>query len=107
GFWVFRHPRTWDSIGHSALPKLCGRPQSSRPVRVWVPFCGMGADAYAVTILLLEQASRSQFQVFASDIDGESLAVARAGSFPWVAGPEGARVRHFLVSGRRGLYPVG
>jgi len=106
GIWLFRDPRTWEFIARSALPTLFGRPQSSRPVRVWVPFCGMGADAYTVSILLLEQASRNQFQVFASDVDDESLALARAGRFPWVAGPEEARVRHFLVAGRRGLYQV-
>src|SRR5262249_14666705 len=40
------------------------------------------------------------------DVDDESLALARAGRFPWVAGPEEARVRHFLVAGPRGLYQV-
>jgi chemotaxis methyl-accepting protein methylase len=105
GIWLFRDPKTWEFIARHALPILFGRPQSTRPVRVWVPFCGMGADAYTVTILLLEQGSSKQFQVFASDIDKESLALARAGRFPWVAGPEAARARHFLVPDQR-LYQV-
>jgi chemotaxis methyl-accepting protein methylase len=105
GIWLFRDPKTWEFIAQHALPTLFGRPQSTRPVRVWVPFCGMGADAYTVTILLLEQRSGYQFQVFASDSDKQSLALARAGRFPWVAGPEEARVRHFLVPEQR-LYQV-
>src|SRR5262249_58501639 len=43
GIWLFRDPRTWEFIARRALPTLFGRPQSSRPVRVWVPYCGMRA----------------------------------------------------------------
>jgi chemotaxis methyl-accepting protein methylase len=106
GIWLFRDPRTWEFIAQRALPAVLDRLQRPRPVRVWVPFCGMGADAYTVSILLLEQARRHQFQVFASDLDEASLALARAGRFPWVAGPEAARLRHFFVAGKRGLYQV-
>jgi chemotaxis methyl-accepting protein methylase len=105
GIWLFRDPRTWEFIAQRALLAV-DRLQRSRPLRVWVPFCGMGADAYTVSILLLEHMSRHQFQVFASDVDEEPLALARAGRFPWVAGPEEALLRHFLVAGRRGLYQV-
>jgi chemotaxis methyl-accepting protein methylase/signal transduction histidine kinase len=106
GIWLFRDPGTWEFVERRALPAILGLPQRSRPVRVWVPFCGMGADAYSLSILLLEQASRHKFQVFASDADDESLAQARVGRFPWIAGTEGARLRHFLVATRRGLYQV-
>src|SRR5262245_12486279 len=92
GIWLFRDPGTWEFIAQRALPAVLDRLQRSRPLRVWVPFCGMGADAYTVSILLLERASHHPFQVFASDVDEESLAIARAGRFPWVAGPEEARV---------------
>jgi chemotaxis methyl-accepting protein methylase len=106
GIWLFRDPRTWEFIAKSALSTLFARPQPSRPVRVWVPFCGMGADAYTVSVLLHERASRYEFQIFASDVDDESLALARAGKFPWVAGPEETRLRHFLVDGKPGSYVV-
>ena len=56
------------------------------PIRVWVPGCSTGEEAFSIAILLHEQASaagkRPNFQIFASDIDERALDIARAGRYP-------------------------
>ena len=56
-----------------------------RQVRVWAAGCATGEEAYSVAMLLLEHAlslpKRPAVQVFATDIDGASLTVARQGIY--------------------------
>ena len=55
-------------------------------VRVWVPGCATGEEAYSLAILLREHMARldvaPQVQIFATDIDARALAVARGGRYP-------------------------
>ena len=55
-------------------------------VRVWVPACATGEEAYSVAMLLLEHASTLEsppvVQVFATDLNEEVLTRARAGLYP-------------------------
>jgi two-component system, chemotaxis family, CheB/CheR fusion protein len=57
-----------------------------RSIRVWIPGCATGEEAYSIAMLLLEQASRQDLrptiQVFGSDIDAKALAIAREGVYP-------------------------
>jgi two-component system, chemotaxis family, CheB/CheR fusion protein len=57
-----------------------------RSIRVWIPDCATGEEAYSIAMLLLEQASRQDLrptiQVFGSDIDAKALAIAREGVYP-------------------------
>ena len=54
-------------------------------VRVWVPACSSGEEAYSVAILLLETYRRAgilpRFQVFATDLDETALMTARKGLY--------------------------
>jgi chemotaxis methyl-accepting protein methylase len=55
-------------------------------VRLWVPACSTGEEAYSMAMLLVERAQhvgrRQVAKVFATDSDEASLAVARAGRYP-------------------------
>jgi two-component system, chemotaxis family, CheB/CheR fusion protein len=55
-------------------------------VRVWVPACATGEEAYSIAILLLEHAntldSPPSLQVFACDLSEEAIQTARAGHYP-------------------------
>ncbi|MEY9167722.1 two-component system CheB/CheR fusion protein [Sinorhizobium fredii] len=55
-------------------------------IRVWVPGCASGEEAYTIGILLLEEAARRdlapEIQVFGSDLDPKALGMARDGRFP-------------------------
>ena len=56
------------------------------PIRVWVPGCSTGEEAYSLAILLAEQIAIAQsscrVQIFATDIDDDALEVARSGRYP-------------------------
>ena len=72
------------------------------PIRVWVPGCSTGEEAYSIAISLLEflgdMASGVQIQIFATDIEEAVIDKARAGIYPESVaddiGPE--RLRRFF-----------
>jgi two-component system, chemotaxis family, CheB/CheR fusion protein len=103
GTVFFRDPRVWDFIARDVIPGLMARATSFRPLRVWVPHCGAGAEAYTLAMLLLEHSSNGEppvpVQLFASDADESAIAMGRAGRVPRIArttiGP--ARLGRFFV----------
>ncbi len=55
-------------------------------VRVWVPGCATGEEAYSLAILLREHMDSMpvvpKVQIFATDIDDSAIATARLGRYP-------------------------
>ena len=55
-------------------------------MRVWVPGCATGEEAYSIAMLLLEHQTAAQnpcrLQIFATDVDEQALEVARRGIYP-------------------------
>ncbi|AOU98126.1 hypothetical protein BI364_09295 [Acidihalobacter yilgarnensis] len=82
----FREPEANQLLEQEVIRKLVQEKKPEAPIRVWVPGCSSGEEAYSIAILLLEQAQALQkprtIQIFASDIDEEALATARAGIYP-------------------------
>jgi two-component system, chemotaxis family, CheB/CheR fusion protein len=82
----FRDTSAFDKLASLVIPRLFEDKGASDPIRVWVPGCATGEEAYSIAILLLEEASRHdvrpEIQVFASDLDDTALAVARDGRYP-------------------------
>lgn len=83
----FRDPEAWRELGDVIRPLLLDeRPDMDEPLRVWTPGCATGEEAYSIAMLLLEAlAHRGKLQpvqVFGTDIDFDSLTVARAGVYP-------------------------
>jgi two-component system CheB/CheR fusion protein len=82
----FRDPEAFKAIEEQVIPRLfVGRPAGG-VIRVWSPGCATGEEAYSLAILLAEhQAALKQtykVQVFATDIDSQAIATARAGLYP-------------------------
>ena len=81
----FRDPDVFEALSDNLLPGLLdGRPPES-PLRVWVPGCATGEEAYSIAISLLEQAGglagNPSFQIFATDLSESALKKARAGVY--------------------------
>jgi two-component system CheB/CheR fusion protein len=81
----FRDPEAFAALEQEAIPRLfAGKPRNS-PVRVWVPGCASGEEAYSIAILLQEQVEALKqgfkIQVFASDIDSRAIEHARSGVY--------------------------
>ncbi len=82
------------------------------PIRVWVPGCSTGEEAYSIAISLLEflgdRANNTPIQIFATDISETAIEKARAGIYTESAmvdvSPE--RLRRFFVKVEGG-YQIG
>jgi two-component system, chemotaxis family, CheB/CheR fusion protein len=77
-------------------------------VRVWVPGCATGEEAYSLAILLSEQARRLEappiVQIFATDLDEQAIKTARDGIYPFTieADVSQERLRRYFVRELRG-----
>jgi len=82
----FRDPEIFDFLKSKVLlPLLKNRPATA-PVRVWVPGCATGEEAYSLAICMLEclgeMTANAPAQIFATDISEPAIEKARAGIYP-------------------------
>jgi two-component system CheB/CheR fusion protein len=82
----FRESEAWDALSKQAIPSLVSSCAGDAPIRLWVPGCSTGEEAYSLVMLLLDEVNRQEkgcpIQVFATDIDEEALEFAREGIYP-------------------------
>ncbi|HEY7214306.1 MAG TPA: PAS domain S-box protein, partial [Thermoanaerobaculia bacterium] len=82
----FRDPETFDLLAAKVVPRLFGGKDADGYVRVWVPGCATGEEAYSLAILLREHMAGLKepphVQVFATDIDTQALEAARQAWYP-------------------------
>src|SRR5690606_36745672 len=75
--WL-RNPDKFEELKQGILPELLKR----NPVlRIWSAGCANGAEPYSVAMLLDELDPIGRHQIWATDLDGEILKVARAGIY--------------------------
>ena len=103
----FRDREAFDAL-QAQIPALFAGKTSNDEVRVWVPACATGEEAYSVAILLAEHARTLEappsLQVFATDLDEGAIRAAREGLYPLAlaADVSEARLRRFFTKERRG-----
>jgi len=84
----FRDPAAWEELQAQVIPALLKDRPPSQAVRVWVPGCATGEEAYSLAIVLtealeqLKPARNHTLQIFATDLDRDAIEKARAGVFP-------------------------
>ncbi len=82
----FRDAAAFDAVEQVVIPRLFQGKGPADTVRVWVPGCATGEEAYSLAILLREHmdvlSSPPKVQVFATDIDEPAIGTARAGRYP-------------------------
>jgi PAS domain S-box-containing protein len=99
----FRDPEVWEKFERNFLPKLIAAKRPDDPLRVWVPGCATGEEAYTVAMLLAERVAPG-VQIFATDLDERAIARARNA---WYSDTEVAdvppeRLRRFFVKEQDG-----
>ncbi|HEX7599650.1 MAG TPA: CheR family methyltransferase, partial [Polyangia bacterium] len=81
----FRQPQAWEIVEEKIVATLVENAQPGSEIRVWVPGCSTGQEAYSLAMVLTEQVKKSGkklgFQIFATDSDPAALATARSGSY--------------------------
>ncbi len=82
----FRDEEAYAALAEQVIPRLFDDKGAEDAVRVWVPGCATGEEAYSIAMLLSEHVAGRKgvprLQVFATDIDEAALQVARAGRYP-------------------------
>ena len=82
----FRDAGAFEAVKRVVLPRLFEGKGAGDSVRVWVPGCATGEEAYSLAILLREQmdgmSEIPKVQVFATDIDEAAIGTARSGRYP-------------------------
>jgi two-component system, chemotaxis family, CheB/CheR fusion protein len=81
----FRDPAAWMTLEQRVIPRLFERKSPQDQLRVWVPGCATGEEAYSIAMLLCEHASElaevPSIQVFGTDLDQHAIATARDGMY--------------------------
>jgi two-component system CheB/CheR fusion protein len=81
----FRDPDAFEGLA-AALGALLTRKADNYGVRIWVPGCSSGEEAYSIAILLREFMEQTRkplaVQIFATDLDSDAIDVARTGIYP-------------------------
>jgi two-component system CheB/CheR fusion protein len=82
----FRDPEAFQALQELAIPRLFAGKAEGALVRVWVPGCATGEEAYSLAILLQEHmetlGAHYLLQVFATDLDLQAIQRGRAGLYP-------------------------
>ncbi len=82
----FRDPETFDALKNEVFPHLVQGRSSEQALRIWIPACSTGEEAYSVAMALFEflgdHASTIHIQIFATDIDKQAIDKARQGIYP-------------------------
>jgi two-component system, chemotaxis family, CheB/CheR fusion protein len=83
----FRDPDTFELLKGQVFPDIVKSHAESQPIRVWVPGCSTGQEAYSIAMALLEYLdsvkAKREIQIFATDLgDPAALDKARAGVYP-------------------------
>ncbi len=99
----FREPDVFEALKKKVFPRLLKNRPARTPIRVWVPGCATGEEAYSMAIALFEflgmQRTSVPLQVFATDISEPAIDHARAGIYPAsiAADVSATRLRRFFV----------
>jgi two-component system CheB/CheR fusion protein len=82
----FRDREAFEILKEKALPLLFRDRPPGQPVRIWVPACSTGEEAYSLAIIVQEHIGtlkqKYDVQIFATDIDTEAIDMARTGLYP-------------------------
>jgi two-component system CheB/CheR fusion protein len=105
----FRDPAVFEVLQARVIPELFDGKGTTDQVRVWVPACATGEEAYTIAMLLHERHAKTalppSLQLFATDLDEASVAQARHGYYTLndVADVSPERLRRFFVKEQEGF----
>jgi two-component system CheB/CheR fusion protein len=82
----FRDEDAFDSLKNKVIPELINAAKDSKSIRVWVPACSTGEEAYSIAILIKDHLRVNKLQydvnIFATDLDKDAVKFASNRIFP-------------------------
>jgi two-component system CheB/CheR fusion protein len=100
----FREPEGFETLKKEIFPQLIVNRPPEAPLRMWVPACSTGEEAYSIAFCAAEFLrgikSATRLQIFATDIGESALEKARLGRYTPsdVTGVNADRLRQFFES---------
>jgi two-component system CheB/CheR fusion protein len=81
----FRDPESFTALTEHVFPAILSKERGSAPVRIWVPGCATGEEAYSIAMCLREfmenKGTAVKVEIFATDVSEAALAQARVGHY--------------------------
>ena len=84
----FRDPKSFEILRDEVFPQMLKSMAKENLIRVWIPGCSSGEEAYSIAIVIrecinrLKQKAKFKVNIFATDIDKEAIDKARFGLYP-------------------------
>jgi two-component system, chemotaxis family, CheB/CheR fusion protein len=82
----FRDPESFELLKEKLFPEILVNRSPKDPVRMWVPGCATGEEAYSLAMALVEflgaMSSNTPIQIFATDVSSRVIDKARHGIYP-------------------------
>ncbi|MFO7813950.1 MAG: CheR family methyltransferase, partial [Pelovirga sp.] len=81
----FRDPEVFEVLKQEVFPQIISKKEDSQSVRIWVPGCATGEEAYSIAISLLdfmdEKGLNLPMQIFGTDLSEAAINKARKGIY--------------------------
>ena len=107
----FREPETFKTLRETVFPVLIEGRSADDPIRIWIPGCSTGEEAYSLamelTEFLEERGALIGIQIFATDLSEPVIEKARSGIYleNALAGVSPQRLQRFFIKRDR-VYQV-
>jgi two-component system, chemotaxis family, CheB/CheR fusion protein len=104
----FRDDAAFEALETRVIPELVERTAADEQIRVWVPGCATGQEAYSIAMLFHEQLTARrrpmQVKILATDVHKASLEIASAGCYAdgQVVGIGEERLRRYFTHRQHG-----
>ncbi len=82
----FREPAAFELLKEKIFPRIFEQRQPNQSIRVWIPGCSTGEEAYSIAIAIEEFLEEKnivdrQIQIFGTDINEKNIEKARHGAY--------------------------
>ncbi len=106
----FRDPATWEHLRQDVLPALLTSRETGGVFRAWIVGCSTGEEAYSLAMIFREAVAAVKLhrnfsmQIFATDLDKDSIDKARTGIYPSNISADVSpdRLQRFFVQDEKG-----
>ena len=106
----FRDTEVWKKLGEQILPEVLEKLPNGYVLRAWVTACSTGEEAYSLAIVFKEALAKIKnhrnlnLQIFATDLDTDSIEKARKGVFSpnIIADVSPERISQFFIGDNDG-----
>ena len=105
----FRDPDAFEALQRAMVRLLDGKGGDGE-IRIWIPACATGEEAYSVAILMKEAIEQRgvafRVQIFGTDIDDVAVAFARAGRYRKTTGISSERLARWFTADDDEVLPI-